>query len=153
MLYQQVAFLRERVLALKMAILQVTDKDRFSLCLLNAHYLDSDGRLWLFIKRSRKNLDAFADARHIKLNFFAPDKNFHVEGTGVSIPMTTQDAVTTDSASTDDMLVVKVDVSHIEYYEQETRQTQGGPLSLLYYKWLNFMDRHQSQRLLVLRRP
>lgn len=155
MLYQQVAFLRDRVLALKMAILQdVSDKERFSLCLLNGHYLDSDGQLWLFIKRSGKNIEAFTRSRHIRLNFFEPDKNYHVEGIGISLPVSNEENMTTeDAVAEQDTFVVKVDVSHIEYYELKTRIAQKGILSLLYYKWLSFIDRHQAQRLLVVRKP
>ena len=155
MLYQQVVFLRDRVLALKMVILQdVSDRDRFSLCLLNAHYLDSDGQVWLFVKRSRQNLEAFSLSRHVRLNFFEPDKNFHVEGIGISLPVSNQeDTIPDTEIAAQDTFVVKVDISHMEYYELKTRWARQGIISLLYYKWLSFLDRQQSQRLLALRRP
>jgi hypothetical protein len=154
MLYQQVAFLRDRLLALKMAILQdVADKDRFSLCLLNAHYLDSDGQLWLFIKNTGRHLEAFAHSRHIRINFFAPDKSFHVEGVGISAPLNTGEETVPTQADATDTFVIKVHVSHMEYYELKTRQAKTGILSLLYYKWLSLFDRHQAQRLLVMRKP
>ena len=154
MLYQQIAFLRDRLLALKMGILQdVTDKDHISLCLLNSHYMDSDGKLWLFIKNTRKQIDAFARSRHIRFNFFAPGKSFHVEGVGVSIPLNNKEQSTALSAEKDDVFVVKVDISHMEYCELKTRPANKGSLSISYYKWLNFLQHNQSQKLLVVRRP
>jgi hypothetical protein len=154
MLYQQIAFLRERVLELKMSILNDTSgADRFSLCLLNAHYIDSNGQVWLFITNNTQNVEAFAKPRHVSLHFFSPERNFHVESTGMVSNISKEDLENTrHAASAQSMFVVKVDISHMEYYELKTRKAKNGFLSLLYYKWLNFVYHNQSSRLLVLRR-
>jgi hypothetical protein len=154
MLYQQVVFMRERMLALKMAIIHdVEDVNAGSLCLLNAHYLDSDGQLWLFISNALQYVEAFARPRHIKLDFFSPEKNFHVESVGITSAISPEDR---DQAlayrSPGSTFVVKVDISHMEYYEHKTRKAREGVLSMLYYKWLNFIDRNGAGRLLVLRK-